>query len=401
MGRTNAPGLDPLRPGVWIVDPIGYTGMDYYDVSLADGLRRCDVDAIVVGSDRPLLVGATPTTVARRAVFRGTSRGRRIRRAVAYGISLGRLVVGVARERPAVIHWQYLEVPVLDVMAMQLLRLFRVRQVYTAHELLPWAAGVLDQAVMGHLYRTVQRVIVHNERDRKDLAVRFAVDPARVWVIPHGDYSLHADPALPQSIARSDLGLPANRPTALFFGALRPAKGLDVLLDAWPRVQSSVPGALLVIAGKPYRRAGTDHIRRRIDELGIADSTVLKAGVISPDDANRYYRASDLVVLPYRAITTSGVLRYAYSSARPVVATSVGEHVDWVVPGVTGSLVPPGDAFALGSEIAAMLADPETCQRLGSEAHAYGLRHFDWRTIAQRTRSTYLSMFTDPMTAAP
>jgi glycosyltransferase involved in cell wall biosynthesis len=197
------------------------------------------------------------------------------------------------------------------------------------------------------------------------------------------------DPDLPQRDARDRLGLPSDVPIALFFGSLRPAKGLDVLLGAWPEVVRQIPQALLVVAGKPSRGPGAESLTSQVLSLGTWSGVRAELRQIDPAEANSFYRASDVVVLPYLEIGTSGVLRYAHSSARAVVASAVGEHNTWVIPGRTGCLVPPGDTRALASALVKVLVDRPGAAAMGERALELSNSQFAWSDISLATIRLY------------
>ena len=211
-------------PTVWIVDPISYSGMAYSDVGQIVALQELGAQPLLIGSDSWML---DPGIVARLAVFQGTHGDRsRVRKGVAYAGSLARLLNRIKRCRPDIVHWQYTELPIADVLTMVGIRLLGVAQVYTAHELLPWTARTHHRWLFTLLYAVVDAIIVHNGDQRAELIRRFRVAPWKVHLAPLGDYALFATPQLPQSQARARLGLSADPPVALFFGTIRPSKGL-------------------------------------------------------------------------------------------------------------------------------------------------------------------------------
>lgn len=113
---------------------------------------------------------------------------------------------------------------------------------------------------------------------------------------------------------------------------------------------------------------------------------------MSPAEANDYYRSADVVVMPYLDIGTSGVLRYAYSSGRAVLATAVGEHIRHVIPGVTGHLVPPGQPRVLADALAGDLADRAKLSRMGDAALRYAETEFDWASSAALLDAMFTSL---------
>jgi len=378
---------DSGSPTVWIIDPISYTGMAYTDVGQISALRELGVRALLVGSESWML---EPQIVPRTVVFRGTHGARsKLLKGAAYVASLGRLLLRIRRSRPDVVHWQFTELPVADVLAMIAIRALGIPQVYTAHELLPWSASAYHQRLFTRLYGLVDAVVVHNEDQRAEVVRRFSLDSTKVHVAPLGDYALFATPALSQSGARAELEVPDGAPVALFFGTIRPSKGLEVLLAAWARVAENVPEAQLFIVGKPFKGLDTTKMMDLIHELRIESSVRTRFEQVDPIETNTYYRAADVVVLPYHEIGSSGVLRYAYNSARPVIATAVGEHVGRVVAGQTGHMVPPGEASALADALIAGLRDRSALKSMGERAQAYAAANFKWLDSAKEMRRIY------------
>lgn len=384
MERSHRPLL------VWLVDPISYTGMAYSDVGQVEALQRLGVRAVVAGSDGWML---DPKIVPRLAIFRGTHGNRsRLLKGLAYVTSLIRLFRSINAARPDIVHWQYLELPVADALLMRAIRRLGIRQVYTAHELLPWTARSHHRWVFRRLYANLDGIVVHNPDQRDELIARFGVDPAKVYAAPLGDYAIFARPDLPQADARALLAVGSHTPVALFFGAIRPSKGLDVLLRAWAIAVGDVPEAVLMVVGKPLRGMDSATITALIEELGVQKSVRTVLEQVDPTEANTYYRAADVVVLPYRDIGTSGVLRYAYDSALPVIATAVGEHTTHVTAEQTGFLVAPDDVPALAAAIHEALRDRDRLQAMGLEAHAYAERHMGWLGPATALRQMYLEL---------
>jgi glycosyltransferase involved in cell wall biosynthesis len=381
---------------IWLVDPISYSGMAYSDVGQMVALRQLGAECLLVGSNSWML---DEQIVPRVSVFRGTSGNRsRLRRGSAYVISLVRLLIRVRRFKPDVVHWQFTELPVADLLAMLAIRTMGIPQVYTAHELLPWSARRHSHWVFSRLYGLVDAVIVHNPEQRAEIIRRFLVDPSKVHMAPLGDYALFATPALPQPEARARLRLSDDVPVALFFGAIRPSKGLEILIEAWALVAKQMPEALLLVVGKPYKGFDTSKVLARIQELGIEASIRTRFEQVDPVETNDYYRAADVIVLPYHEIGTSGVLRYAYNSSRAVIATTVGEHPTRVIPGQTGHLVPPRDPNALAGALLDALGDRSTLMSMGETARIYATDNFDWLVPARQMVAIYEALQAQPRT---
>jgi glycosyltransferase involved in cell wall biosynthesis len=144
-------------------------------------------------------------------------------------------------------------------------------------------------------------------------------------------------------------GRSGDVPRLLFFGKIRPYKGLETLIEALALLKKEFPFQA-VIAGESYMNPR--RYRSRATRLGLDDQIDWQDRYIPNEDVPALFRSADLVVLPYVEATQSGVVPVAYQFGVPVVATSVGGLSEVVLEGKTGYLVPPGDPKALSAAIA-------------------------------------------------
>ncbi|GIV55429.1 MAG: glycosyl transferase [Candidatus Kapaibacterium sp.] len=153
--------------------------------------------------------------------------------------------------------------------------------------------------------------------------------------------------------AKEALGLSGKR-VLLFFGYIRPYKGLATLIEAFSMLDA--PNTVLLIVGECYENPQT--YRDLIARSGVADRIRWVAEYVPNEDVPLYYTAADVVVLPYHSGTQSGVQRIAFAFGKPVVVTDVGGLAEDVRAYNAGVVVPPGDASALASALGGMLAQP-------------------------------------------
>lgn len=133
----------------------------------------------------------------------------------------------------------------------------------------------------------------------------------------------------------------------LFFGFVRPYKGLDMLLRAMVLVTGL--DVKLKAVGEFWR--GKKEYLGLIRELGISDKVEVVDCYVSDEEMARYFAWADVVVLPYREARTSGVIATAYGYGIPVLATDVGGFGEVVVDGHTGRLIPAHDTQAIADGI--------------------------------------------------
>ena len=213
------------------------------------------------------------------------------------------------------------------------------------HENYPLGMWMTRQALkQGHAF------LAQSEQVRRDLlALLPQVDPDLVRLAPHPVYD-YGDPdrARPTpAAAREALDLPPGARVLLFFGFIKPYKGLKHLIDAAPRLRERYgpDGVRVLVVGDVYgdRRPYLE----QIEQGGAADIIRFHADYVPDEEVERWFVASDLVVLPYVSATQSGIVQIAWNYDKPVVTTRVGGLPEVVRDGETGFLVPPGDADAL------------------------------------------------------
>lgn len=163
--------------------------------------------------------------------------------------------------------------------------------------------------------------------------------------VPHPFYAQFDRGRWTRESARDRLGLSGD--VALFFGYVRDYKGLDTLLEAWPRVRSRRP-VTLVVAGEFYERP--ERYRELAVRAGLGAVRFIDR-YIPDDEVEALFRAADVTVLPYRSATQSGVTHVAYALGSPVITTRVGGLAETVREGKTGITVAPEDPGALAEAV--------------------------------------------------
>lgn len=214
--------------------------------------------------------------------------------------------------------------------------------------------GWLDLKVRQHALRRVDAVIGVS-RGILTIHPPALVDRRRMHVV----HTVPPTVAMPDEArvveTRRRLGIP-DGPLVLYAGKLSPGKGIPVLLDAVDHLRATVPEVVVVLAGKGG------------DALTSAPG-VRVLGSVPQSDLFALYRAADVIVVPsIWPEPLSRVLLEAMALGRPVVATDSGGSPEAVEHGVTGTIVPRGDAKALADAIATLVNDPALRARMGAAA---------------------------------
>jgi glycosyltransferase involved in cell wall biosynthesis len=367
---------EPVR--VTVVDPSAYTPA--YDHAFCAALARAGATVQLVTSRFAYGDVPAPDGYVRQELFyrraRGAagSRGRRLSKLVSHRSDM-RALARLAAATADVVHFQWLAMPWLDARLLPAGPL-----VLTAHDLLPREPRPGQARSQLRLMRRVDGVVVHSRYGRDQLVSGLGVPAGKVHVIHHGAFEHVADgpsAPLPEPLDA------VEGPVVLFFGLLRPYKGLQTLLSAW----RGIAGAELWVVGRPMLdmaplRAAASGSVRFVDHY------------VPEPEVQAYFRRADVVVLPYERTARfdqSGVLATALAFGKAVVLTEIGGFPEVAATGA-GRLVPAGDADALRDALASLIDDPAERQRLGAAASAAARGPYSWQSAARATLELYRSL---------
>jgi len=182
--------------------------------------------------------------------------------------------------------------------------------------------------------------------------------------------------------------VPLDAKVLLFFGQIKDVKGLDLLLEAMPEVLKKHPGAVLLIAGKPWKSDFSAY-EAQMERLAIRERCITHIRFIPDDDVPLYYGACELVVLPYRRIYQSGVLLMAMSYGRPVLTSDLDSFADVIEEGKTGMMFTACDSQALANRLIQALSDPESLHRIANSGQQFVSKNFNWDQIGKMTIDCY------------
>lgn len=314
-----------------------------------------------------------------------------------------RLLLYAAAARPRIFHilWNN-KVEFLDrTLLMLYYRLCGRRIVFTAHNVNAAARdgrdSRLNRLTLGVQYRLSHHIFVHTEKMKSELRTNFSVPEEKVSVIPFGINNTAPNTALTSLEARRRLGLrPSNR-VALFFGQIAPYKGLEYLVAAASELLAEDPELVLLIAGK-VKKGAEQYWRQVQGQLPATKDRVITHIEHIPDaDIEIYFKAADVLVLPYTKIFQSGVPFLAYSFGLPVVATDVGSLRDDVIEGETGFVCRPSDPAAVGEAVKSYFASElhKNLHERRAKIARLANERYSWGRVAEITAAAYRRVLLD------
>jgi glycosyltransferase involved in cell wall biosynthesis len=307
----------------------------------------------------------------------------RVRRLLAWYNPLSWIWAGLTL-RGDVVHaqwWSFVLAPVYATV-LALARLRGKRVVLTLHNVEPHEKSKLKRFLNAALLSFAHRVVVHSEANRAQLVARGARVPAALIPMAAGVAGAERPS---RGEARMRLGLPQGARVVLYFGNIRPYKGVDVLLRAFAVVAEAVPDALLVIAGKPW--GSWQPYQDQIRELGLEGRVRLYLDYVPTPEVPLYFEAADVVALPYlefEAQSAVGSLALAYG--KPMVVSDAGGLPDLVRE--QSSVVKAGSVADLAATLSRNLTCPELLERLAQDSRELAVR-YSAESVAARTAELY------------
>ncbi|MBV5336654.1 MAG: glycosyltransferase family 4 protein, partial [Deltaproteobacteria bacterium] len=299
----------------------GDSGLTDYSVSLARAMiPYADVELITATS---LPVRFSAFGFKTRLLFRRTRH---------YLLDLPRAFACILRERPTcVIQQGPLKFPLVEGFMARVLRHLGVPMILVVHDVLPHYPRRWSRWEFSHFYRCFDSLVVHSTAAYEQIRTLGVDSP--ILVVPHGSYDLFRLKNLSMLEARACLpGITSDDFVVLFFGPLEPRKGLsEFILVA--KAMESVPGWKFVIAGNDEMAKHGEHYADLMEQAKNLSNVILVDKRIPFEAVESYFAASDVVALPYREGTTSGVLKLSIAFGVPVVASRVGDLPEQIPDG--------------------------------------------------------------------
>jgi glycosyltransferase involved in cell wall biosynthesis len=296
---------------------------------------------------------------------------------------------------PEVIHVQFLpmlkwHLP-LDLWFLKFCRSRGSKIVLTVHDVLPHNTGETYKPTFLQLYEKVDRIICHSEHIRTLLGKEFSVPGNKVSVIPHGPFFYD----LP--VARTGQTSPSfdpgpNNVQVLWQGIISPYKGVDLLLRAWKEVEARDHDCRLSIVGTGAPEL-LEQIRGQVKSLELK-RVELQLRFISTQELVALYRAADVVVYPYRAITTSGALATGLALGKAIVASDLPVFRELLTDRDNALLVDPHNSAELAGALVELAQDTALREHLSSRVRAMDFGDRSWLSIAKNTLQVYQSAMT-------
>jgi len=241
-------------------------------------------------------------------------------------------------------YWNPFFAPLIGFIARKLTRQ-SIKVAILVDNLLPHEASLIDSFMARRILKSADHIFTMSESVSTD--VRSLRPDMATTTLFHPLYEIYKSTHT-KAEARSILNLP-DHPVVLYFGLIRPYKGLDILIKALGSIKTEFDDYTALILGEAYE--DSQHYKDLLISEGIASYTIFRNEFIPDSELPLYFAAADVLVLPYRSATQSGIVGIALQMDRPVIATKVGGLGEYITEGETGYLVEPENPELLGQSI--------------------------------------------------
>jgi D-inositol-3-phosphate glycosyltransferase len=374
-----------------------------YALGMAAALTSAGVHVDFIGSDDL----SVPELLTNRRVIFFNLRGdqntdarpaRKMARVLTY---YWRLVCYSARAKPKLFHilWNN-KFQLLDCTLLMLYyKLLRKRIVFTAHNVNARKRDSndswLNQLSLKVQYNLSDHVFVHTNGMKDQLVADFRIPEEKIGVIPFGINNTVPNTSLSSAEAKRCLGVSSSDKIMLFFGNIAPYKGLEYLVAAFSALLKRDRSYRLLIVGKPKGPPSYwNEIRRTIVNGDIGDRVIEKIEYVPDEATELYFKAADVLILPYAHIFQSGVLFLSYSFGLPAIAADVGSLRSEIIEGQTGFIFKPQDSSDLADKIDKYF-NGELFGHLESrrlEIKKYANERYSWNKVAAITTPVYSNL---------
>jgi D-inositol-3-phosphate glycosyltransferase len=227
---------------------------------------------------------------------------------------------------------------------------------------------------------------------KSEMTSEFRIPESKVSVIPFGINNTVPSTSLSSAEAKRQLGASGDDRAVLFFGNIAPYKGLEYLISAFVELLNKDRNYRLIIVGKPKGSEGYwKQIHQGIARSGIRDRVIERIEYIPDEETELFFKAADVLILPYTRVFQSGVLFLGYSFGLPAIASDVGTLKTEIIEGQTGFVCKPQDSSDLASKIDKYFRSElfRNLEARRAEIKAYANERFSWDKVAAITRNVY------------
>lgn len=368
------------------IDPMSYNNLAIYDSCL---LSNVNANIYFVGNE---LYDSKQIKSIEFYPFFNYSKKKGLNKVISYISSLIKIIGLVKSKNPNIIHIQWIRFWYADYILLRYLIKKKIKVVYTAHNILPHRRQRFDFIKYKKYYKLVDSIIVHTENSKEILISNFKIEEYKINVIPHGildlSTSINRDKV---EILKNEIRHRYNLNKKIVFSSLGAQdlyKGTDFIFNVWNEAFSSNNNVFLFACGKL-----SDEIAEVAESTKISNfnNTYTKFNRIENELFLAILQLSDVVLLPYRKISQSGVLLSAINEQIPFIVSNAGGLSDALSIGNVGWNIGYANRESLLTTLKYIINNSEEIKNKKENITAWSKIHkyYSWEVIGQKTTDLY------------
>lgn len=371
---------------VLLVDQFGKTtGRD--TLALAELINKKDyIEMQVFLSDNTEIPADRKYSVKIIKGFHDAYVGNIINKTKNYLMALGELKRYIELNDIDIIHLQWFSLPWIEWLYVgRIAKKHKV--VITVHDVIPFDNRPLEMKSLDRIYSRANMLLMHTNSS-KALFQQTYNTTTPISVITQG-FCLKSDYIRLNNIeAKAHFGIPENAVVFLYYGTIRPSKGLDILIKAIHMAHTENEDIYLLAAGA-FHKVDENEMRSLIEHELTDEYSTMNFGFVPQDEEQWYFSAANVLCLPYLEVTQSGVAQLGLMYDLPIIATDVGEMSDVVRNGENGIIIKPGEVNQLASAIVELAEDGVFRKSASLKSKELGENEFSLKEKAERVYQVY------------
>lgn len=371
---------------VLLVDQFGKTtGRD--TLALAELINRNpEVNMEVFLSENTEIPVDRKYTVKIIKGFRGAYEGNIINKTINYLKALKELKKYIESNNIDIVHLQWFSLPWIEWIYVAALRR-RHRVVITVHDVIPFDNRPFEMQSLDKIYEKADALVMHTDTS-KNLFQKMYKAKTPISVVTQG-FCLKSDyKIIDKKKAKEHFGIPKEAVVFLYYGTIRPSKGLDILIKSMHNAYKENKNVYLLAAGA-FHRVNEEEYINMVKDLLDDGCAAVSFGFVPQEEEQWYFSAADVLCLPYLEVTQSGVAQLGLMYELPIIATDVGEMGDVCRDGQNGIVVKPGNQDELKDVIIKFTGNAKFREKASKISKELGEKEFSLEVKAEKVEKAY------------
>ncbi len=372
---------------VLFVDQFGKT-VGRETLALAELINSDEVKVDTYLADTTELPSEKKYTVNIYYGFHGAYEGNIVNKTFNYLKSLKELTKFLKKNEYDIVHLQWFSLPWIEWLYVAMLKK-KAKVVITVHDVIPFDNRFLEMKALNAIYKRADRLLLHT-KEAADEFRKYYSATTPISIITKGFCYKPDYKRIEKETARKKLGIPNDVIVFLYYGTIRPSKGLDTLMSAISQAQD-INSRIFLLAAGAFHRVDEDKYRKLADEV-VKKGAKVDFGFVPYNMEKIYFSSADVLVLPYREGTQSGVVQVGLMYELPIIASDIYAMDDVAVEGVNALRFHAGNVKDLKQLILKMADDSNMLRKYSIASKEIGEKDFSLEVKAERVRNAYISV---------